>query len=219
MTCTASISKLESPNETRFVMILESSFRCTSKKAWIFHLPTSPGKCGSYFVRADITSIFCNIGSRPGTHFAALYSTQPNIALVMIKVCPSLCASSNSLAPAASISRRCRSTAGSRAWSCRKFKKEVHNNVSSQSKMITVWCFGGLWACGTQTFSYDNFLKKFTLKSSWLFKSRNFSSRSRGGVGRLPSCWRTAGASEILEGGWKDCTDLQPSFWMPSRCR
>lgn len=37
MTCTASISKSESPTERRLVTTCESSCLRTSKKAWIFH--------------------------------------------------------------------------------------------------------------------------------------------------------------------------------------
>mmetsp|Transcript_119622 Transcript_119622/g.333814 ORF Transcript_119622/g.333814 Transcript_119622/m.333814 type:complete len:204 (+) Transcript_119622:169-780(+) len=166
ITCTASISKLESPSEMRFVMICESSWRCTSRKAWIFHLLTSPGKCGSYLWRAEITCTFCRTGSISGTHFAELYSTQPLIALVMMKVWPSRMASSISFRAAFSMSRRCRSTTGGSTCSCRRLRKDVHSKVSSQSNMMTVWCLGGRCAWGSQTCEYESFRRKFTRKSS-----------------------------------------------------
>lgn len=86
----ASISIIESPRAIMFVIIALSIFSWVSKKAWSFHLFTSPGKWLSYLPLAEIIVIFSKIGTKEGMNFCALNWTQPSAAFVIIKVFPYL---------------------------------------------------------------------------------------------------------------------------------
>mmetsp|Transcript_57377 Transcript_57377/g.134547 ORF Transcript_57377/g.134547 Transcript_57377/m.134547 type:complete len:224 (-) Transcript_57377:215-886(-) len=176
MACTASISKFESPSDMRFVMIWESSCCRTSRKACNFHLLTSPGKARSNLPRAEMMLFFTFMSTdmMPGIYLAALHSTHPSMAFVMMKQWSARrSASSNKSLEAVSIPRKWRSTLGGGGWSCLMFKYDVHSNVSSQSKIMTVWCLGGRLTVGTHTCAADTLRRYDTRKSSTLFRLRS----------------------------------------------
>mmetsp|Transcript_120981 Transcript_120981/g.349583 ORF Transcript_120981/g.349583 Transcript_120981/m.349583 type:complete len:283 (+) Transcript_120981:361-1209(+) len=193
--CTACISKCESPTEIRFAIASEFNWRCTSRKAWTFHTSTRSGKCRSNFDRAEMTRTCSNIGTTSGMYMFALRSTQPSRALVTIKTWP---------LDNASVSNCFAKLATARSWlriSARglSFRKLVQSNVSSQSKIVTVWCCGGLCSLGAHVLEYERRPRYFARKSCLVFSSPLDESPSSLREERLRSINSDGLASKIVD--------------------
>mmetsp|Transcript_125886 Transcript_125886/g.367820 ORF Transcript_125886/g.367820 Transcript_125886/m.367820 type:complete len:237 (-) Transcript_125886:71-781(-) len=158
----ALISNRESPRTIMFTSESGGIFLRTSTNAHLFHLPNCPGKRFSYTLRADTISTCGSNDKSSGMYSAALLSTQPESALVTMKVRPDRSASSMSPAAAWPRLRSWPWTCFGRARPCiSKFSmKLVQSSVSSQSKMEIVSWLGGRWRRDTQTRSYASARRK-----------------------------------------------------------
>mmetsp|Transcript_102792 Transcript_102792/g.297173 ORF Transcript_102792/g.297173 Transcript_102792/m.297173 type:complete len:202 (-) Transcript_102792:354-959(-) len=136
--CTASTSQKESPNETKFVTLEVSNCLPNSRKAWVFQLAVSSGKCGSKRERAEMIGKPSSSGSALGRYNLELCCTQPSSALVTMSVWPNALAFLSNLRTLEATTRSRRDVSNGRSWCPRRLMNEVQSNVSSQSKKITV---------------------------------------------------------------------------------
>mmetsp|Transcript_11494 Transcript_11494/g.39249 ORF Transcript_11494/g.39249 Transcript_11494/m.39249 type:complete len:218 (-) Transcript_11494:221-874(-) len=152
ITCTASISMMESPMEMRLVTASKLSVRCTCKKACTFQAWQSPGNSCSKAPRAEITSMgrvprraFTSGRQRP-----AECCTQPSVALVMMTALPCWQAMESREAETLSRALSCSLVdAGTPPKCCITSSMcVVAISVSSQSKMVTVCADFGRSSCG-----------------------------------------------------------------------
>mmetsp|Transcript_44109 Transcript_44109/g.122130 ORF Transcript_44109/g.122130 Transcript_44109/m.122130 type:complete len:245 (+) Transcript_44109:252-986(+) len=143
----AFISNIASPITTTFATASGSNSASSSRNVFTFHWFASNGCLAACNSRAEMTRMRSNTGRTLGMYRFALCSTHPPSAFVTMTVCPSRRASSNRALVASATAFNCGDVDCTQG---RCMSTELQSSVSSQSKIIKVWCEGGRTAGGFQ---------------------------------------------------------------------